>query len=71
MIARPLLFSTLAVTLGACAATPLPEHLGRPADPTVKVPALAYRSVTAGSLAYRPADPKDWRELNRKVAPQQ
>ena len=26
-------------------------------------------SVTAGAATYRPADPKDWRELNRRVGP--
>jgi hypothetical protein len=58
------------LALGACTLAPVPEHLARPADPSVKVPAATYRSVTAGAAAFRPAEPKDWRELNRRVGPQ-
>jgi len=70
MIARPLLLATLAIVLGACAGKPLPDYLARPADPNVNVPAPAYQTVTAGSTVLRPAEPKDWRELNRRVGPQ-
>lgn len=62
------LLMTVGVALGACSAT-VPDHLARPADPNARVPALSYRSVTAGAATYRPADPKDWRELNRDVGP--
>jgi hypothetical protein len=62
-------FSALA--LGACSVAPVPVHLARPADPGVRVPAVAYQSVTAGVTSMRPAEPKNWRELNRRVGPQQ
>lgn len=62
------LLMTLGVALSACSAT-VPEHLARPADPNARVPALAYRSVTAGASSVRPAEPGDWRELNRRVGP--
>lgn len=67
----PLLSSALALALGACAATPVPTYLARPADPNVRVPAHRYESVSAGTAALRPTEPKDWRELNRQVGPQQ
>ena len=56
------------LALGACSAT-VPDHLARPADPNVRVPAVAYHSVTAGAATFRPTEPKDWRELNRQVGP--
>lgn len=62
--------AVVGLALGACSLAPVPDHLARPADPTVKVPAASYRSVTAGTSTLRPAEPKDWRELNRRVGPQ-
>lgn len=59
----------IGLALGACSLTPVPDYLARPADPNVRVPAVQYRSVTAGAATFRPADPKDWRELNRDVGP--
>jgi len=59
----------IGLALGACSLTPVPDHLARPADPSVRVPAMQYRSVTAGAATFRPANPKDWRELNRDVGP--
>ena len=53
----PLLMA-VGLALGACSAT-VPDHLARPADPHVRVPAVAYRSVTAGAATFRPAEPKD------------
>ena len=64
-----LLISSLGLALGACAAAPVPGYLARPADPDIRVPALAYKSISAGSATLRPAEPKDWRELNRQVGP--
>ncbi|KQK31772.1 hypothetical protein ARD30_02515 [Bosea thiooxidans] len=61
--------AAIGLALGACTLAPIPEHLARPADPSVKVPATAYRSVTAGAATLRPAEPKDWHELNRRVGP--
>lgn len=64
------IIAALGVALGACSLAPMPEYLARPADPTIKVPVTAYRSVTDGTATLRPAEPKDWRELNRRVGPQ-
>ncbi len=67
---QKLLLATLAaIALGSCAVTPVPLHLARPADPSARVPALAYQSVSAGLTSMRPAEPKNWRELNRQVGP--
>jgi hypothetical protein len=66
---RPLLITLLGLALGACSAVPVPGYLARPADPDIRVPALAYQSISAGSATLRPAEPKDWRELNRQVGP--
>lgn len=62
------LLAAVGLALGACSAT-VPDHLARPADPNARVPAITYRSVTAGAASFRPAEPKDWRELNRQVGP--
>ncbi|WP_377799181.1 hypothetical protein [Bosea eneae] len=65
------LTALFAFVLGACAVVPVPAHLARPADPGARVPAVGYQSVTAGITSMRPTDPKNWRELNRRVGPQQ
>ncbi|HEV2510061.1 hypothetical protein [Bosea sp. (in: a-proteobacteria)] len=67
LVKVPLLMAA-GLALGACSAT-VPGHLARPADPNARVPAVGYRSVTAGAASFRPAEPKDWRELNQKVGP--
>ena len=67
LVKVPLLM-TVGLALGACAAT-VPDHLARPADPNARVPTVSYRSVTAGAASFRPAEPTDWRELNRQVGP--
>ncbi|WP_454655848.1 hypothetical protein [Bosea beijingensis] len=59
----------IGLALGACSVAAVPDHLARPADPNVRVPALAYRSVTDGAASFRPAEPRDWRDLNRRVGP--
>jgi uncharacterized lipoprotein YmbA len=71
MLPRPLLMSALALALGACSANQVPTYLARPADPDIRVPAQRYQSVSAGTASLRPAEPKDWRELNRRVGPRQ
>lgn len=71
MLARPLLLTMLGLALGACSVAPVPTHLARPADPDARVPAARYQSVTSGIASLRPVEPKDWRELNRSVGPEQ
>lgn len=63
------LLAAIALALGACTVSAVPEYLAKPADPNARVPAVAYHSVTAGAATLRPVDPKDWRELNRQVEP--
>lgn len=71
MAAKSPLTALVALALGACSVAPVPAHLARPADPAERVPAIAPQSVTAGVTSTRPAEPKNWRELNRSVGPQQ
>lgn len=52
--------------LGAC--TP-PAFLVQPADPNLAVRAPRYSNVVAGVKRFDVVDPKDWRALNRAVAP--
>jgi hypothetical protein len=40
-----------------------------PADPTVKVAGVGYRSTIAPYTSLRPTVPRSWRELNERVAP--
>ena len=61
--------AAIGLALAACSNITVPDHLARPADPDIRVPAVAYGSVTAGAATLRPTDPKDWRELNRRVGP--
>jgi hypothetical protein len=56
------------LTLGGCVATP-PHHLVAPADPFIPVRPPAYAAVTTGVKNYEVTGPRDWRELNREVAP--
>ena len=58
----------LALPTGGCVATP-PYHLVAPADPYVRVRPPAYAAVTAGVRNFEVTGPRDWRELNREVAP--
>ena len=64
------IIALIGLALGACSLASDPDYLARPADPNIKVPATGYRSVTAGAATLRPVEPKDWRELNRRVGPQ-
>ena len=41
-----------------------------PADPTVPVPAVGYRSTTASHVSQRPVAPQPWRRQNERVTPQ-
>ena len=55
--------------LGACVPTTPPYSLVAPADPYVPVRGPAYSNVTAGVKNYEVTGPRDWRDLNREVAP--
>ena len=55
--------------VGACVPAAPPYHLVAPADPDVRVRPPAYATVTAGVRDFQVTGPRDWRELNREVAP--
>jgi predicted phosphoadenosine phosphosulfate sulfurtransferase len=63
--------SAVGLTLAACMPAPPQAYLAAPADPSIRVRDPVAVSVTSGVQAYRVVDPKDWRELNRAVGPQQ
>ncbi|MBJ6128324.1 hypothetical protein [Microvirga splendida] len=63
-------FVALGLGLGACVPTTLPTYLAAPADPSVGTRSPGYASVTAGVRSYDVVEPGDWRELNRRVAPE-
>jgi hypothetical protein len=61
--------TVLAVVLSACAAPPRLAVGPDPTNPTAPVPHLRYTPVTAGTVDFRPVDPKPWVERNDGVAP--
>lgn len=65
---KPLVSAVAALLLAGCS-TQLPSPVaGRdPNDPSVSVPAVRYRSVTAGTADYRPVEPKPWLDQNKGV----
>jgi hypothetical protein len=58
-----------AVVLGGCMPRTVPLVGADPADPTVKVAGVGYRSTIAPYTSLRPTVPRSWRELNERVAP--
>lgn len=61
--------ATAALGLGACVPA-TPYYLVAPSDPSIPGRGARYATVTAGVKNYAPVGPKDWREMNREVAPQ-
>ena len=47
----------------------VPAWAATPDDPGAKVPPARYSSVMAGTKAFRPVEPMQWGEVNRRVAP--
>lgn len=66
---KPVLLTALAVILSACSGPPTIEAGHDPADANAWAPSLRYVPVTAGTIDYRPVDPKPWTERNERVAP--
>jgi hypothetical protein len=58
-----------ALTLGGCLPTTVPLAAADPADPSVRVAGVRYRSTVAPYTSLRPATPSSWREQNDRVAP--
>ena len=65
--------SVFALCLLAAACSQPPRWLASadPSNPSVHVPATAYRPVLSGFVSQRPAEPGSWREQNERVAPRQ
>ena len=59
----------LGLGLGACVPTTHPTHLIAPSSLTADIRDPRYSTVTAGIRSYDVVEPGDWRELNRRVAP--
>jgi hypothetical protein len=66
---RSAFLAAAVLSLGACVPTTPSYHLVAPADPYAGVRGPAYATVTAGVKNFDVTGPKDWRELNREVAP--
>lgn len=60
--------AALAFGLGACVPA-TPYYLVAPSDPSIPGRGARYATVIAGVKTYAPVGPKDWREMNREVAP--
>ena len=63
------LLTALAVTLSACAKLPVVAVGADPTNPRAAVPRTRYVPVTAGTVDFRPVEPKPWVEQNGNVAP--
>lgn len=63
------LLTMIFLVSGLAACTSVPVYLERPADPSIQVPRIGYRSVTGDTRTYRPVGPKGWEETNRRVGP--
>ncbi|GGK54834.1 hypothetical protein [Salinarimonas ramus] len=65
---KPVLATAAALGLAACATNP-PTHLVRAADPAAPSARIVTTAVDAGTVSYRPVQPLDWGDVNRRVAP--
>lgn len=61
--------AAVAVTLAGCSTWPNLDAVRDPADPTAKVPRQRVVPVMAGTIDYRPVQPKSWIDSNQRVAP--
>ena len=58
-----------ALALGGCMQTAAPLAGPDPADPSVRVAGVNYRSGIAPYTRMRPTAPSGWREQNQRVTP--
>lgn len=56
--------------LAGCAAQLPAPILSEASDPNIATSPVAYQPVISGYASERPAEPGDWLELNRQVAPE-
>jgi hypothetical protein len=62
--------TALSLLTGACVSTPEKPYAGAdPSDPSVRTPAVAYRSVIGGYESRRPVEPASWRDQNERITP--
>ncbi len=61
--------AALVTLLSACAETPLPvlSPSPDPSDQASPSAAVPYKSVTAGTVMYKPVEPLPWEEQNQRV----
>ena len=60
----------LCLLAAACVTTPAEPYAGRdPSNPSVRVPAIGYRSTIGRYTSQRPVEPAPWREQNERVTP--
>lgn len=60
-----------ALGLGGCMPASVPLAGADPADPSVRVAGVAYRSTVAPFTRLRPTAPTAWRQQNENVTPSQ
>ena len=65
---RFFLLGAIGILLTGCSAAP---ELGmrEASDPDQEITPAAYRPVLGDYQSRRPAEPQDWQQLNRRVAP--
>lgn len=68
---KSVLLVATAVVLSACSGLPNIQAGADPADPHAPAPRSRYAPVTAGTVDYRPVEPKPWLQQNERVAPQE
>jgi hypothetical protein len=63
-------FVALASFIAACTPPPPAPLAGPdPANPAMRVPAVAYRSVVGPYQSRRPVEPQPWQDQNDRIAP--
>jgi hypothetical protein len=63
-------FATIAAALAGCMPQTVPLAGADPADSSVKVASVGYKSTIAPYASMRPSTPRPWRERNDSDAPQ-
>lgn len=66
---KPTYFAAVAIFLSACSGSPILTSGLDASNPASPVPPVEYVPVTAGTVDYRPVEPKPWVEQNDRVAP--
>lgn len=67
---RAILFIGALTAVAGCVVPSTPFVGPDPSEPSVRVPAVAYRSTLGGYRSQRPVEPGDWVDTNERVTPQ-